>query len=626
MKSLRNKKLQQQVLCSLFAASAMSVCISGGDVWADDTVTLTQDTLYNTPSEKVNLKENVISENGGVISIKNADLDGAIHAEKGGDIKLIDAGNITAQSSLIATGSSNYAAIGADAADISIKAKNVLINSGATVPDSGRIMGIYAANGSDITIDADKIAIDLQSAANTNNDVDRIIAIDNQGNLGHTVTLNSKVITITALHNGQTKYCQGVIGSLSTTNFNGNTTIYVKGEQVSSQLAGAYVQCDPGDSHTTAINFNGGKTDIKVQGGAKFLFAVQGSGVPGSINFTGKEVDITAVNNQSVSDGASTTAGIYAQYGATINSSAATDITATVQANGYANGIYNTNANKYNGKVKLNGSFTGTVISNEKSAYGIYNDPLAEDSTGGEVYIGKDLKLDVTATSGSAVGIYGEGQYSKTTVLGDVTITTSSKTDSYSLYAADSANITLGSEGKTVDLTGDVKVEGGSVSNHGNVTINGQLLVKADGASSEYTSDGESLRIDAGSSPALQIENSSKKDAQNTLAFNALNTELSSSGDSYIYALSVLNNNQSNVTAVNTINFSGDTTKITAAATDGKAQGVRLGQSNYGKKLKTDISSVPPGQLSKLAVMLLPMITMIRLPAFGKAKVLIGMR
>lgn len=588
--SIRKKELQRKVLCSLLAAGVMSVCISGGDVWADDTVTLTQDMLYNTPSEKVNLKDNVILENGGVISIKNADLDGAIHAEKGGDIKLIDAGNITAQSSPIATGSSYYAAIGADAADISIKAKNVLINSGATVLDSGRIMGIYAAKGSDITIDADKIAIDLQSAANTNNDVDRLIAIDNQGNLGHTVTLNSKVITITALHNGQTKYCQGVIGSLSTTNFNGNTTIYVKGEQVSSQLAGAYVQCDPGDSHTTAINFNGGKTDIKVQGGAKFLFAVQGSGVPGSINFTGKELDITAINNQSVSDGASTTAGIYAQYGATINSSAATDITATVQANGYANGIYNTNANKYNGKVKLNGSFTGTVISNEKSAYGIYNDPLAEDSTGGEVYIGKDLKLDVTATSGSAVGIYGEGQYSKTTVLGDVTITTSGKTDSYSLYAADSATITLGSAGKTVDLTGAVQVEGGSVSNHGNVTINGQLLVKADGASSEYTSDGESLRIDAGSSPALQIENSSKKDAQNTLAFNALNTELSSSGDSYIYALSVLNNNQSNVTAVNTINFSGDTTKITAAATDGKAQGVRLGQSNYGKKLTTDIS------------------------------------
>lgn len=66
-----------------------------------------------------------------------------------------------------------------------------------------------------------------------------------------------------------------------------------------------------------------------------------------------------------------------AQYGATINSVAATDIVTTVEANGYANGIYNTNNFGYNGNVKLKGNFMGTVISNESSAYGIYNDPLA---------------------------------------------------------------------------------------------------------------------------------------------------------------------------------------------------------------------------------------------------------
>lgn len=159
---------------------------------------------------------------------------------------------------------------------------------------------------------------------------------------------------------------------------------------------------------------------------------------------------------KAVNTGTGTAAGIYAQYGATINSAAATDIVTTVETNGYANGIYNTNNFGYNGNVKLNGNFTATVKSNDKSAYGIYNDPLAADNTGGEVYIGKDLKLDVTALKGEAVGIYGEGEYSKTTVLGDVTITTNGQNDSYSLYAADKANITLGSAGKTVALTGDV--------------------------------------------------------------------------------------------------------------------------------------------------------------------------
>ena len=157
-----------------------------------------------------------------------------------------------------------------------------------------------------------------------------------------------------------------------------------------------------------------------------------------------------------MSEGDSTTVGIYAQYGATINSAAATDIVTTVEANGDANGIYNTNNFYYNGNVKLKGNFMGTVISNESSAYGIYNDPLDADNTGGEVYIGKGLKLDVIALKGEAVGIYGKGEHSKTTVLGDVTITTNGQNDSYSLYAAAKANITLGSAGKTVALTGDV--------------------------------------------------------------------------------------------------------------------------------------------------------------------------
>lgn len=85
-----------------------------------------------------------------------------------------------------------------------------------------------------------------------------------------------------------------------------------------------------------------------------------------------------------------------------------------------------------------------------------------------------------------------------------------------------------------------------------------------------------SLRINAGSDSAVQIENSSLQNVSNVLDFNAKNTELSSSGSNYISAVNILNNNQPDVTASNTVNFSGDTTKITATATDGKAQGVRI--------------------------------------------------
>ena len=333
--------------------------------------------------------------------------------------------------------------------------------------NGGKVYGLDATGGSDITVNGSNLTIDVSSSVENGTINDRIFAIDASDNKGGKIILNSDGITLVGEQKGHTVYCDGVRANVSTIEFNGNTTIDLKAvlkddwgatesKNKQSQFAGINVQCDPDDNNATIVVFNGGKTDIKVEGKATWFAAVQGSGVPGSINFTGKKVNITAVNNKAVREGDSTTVGIYAQYGATINSVAATDIVTTVEANGYANGIYNTNNFGYNGNVKLKGNFMGTVISNESSAYGIYNDPLAADNTGGEVYIGKGLKLDVTALKGEAVGIYGEGEHSKTTVLGDVIITTNGQNDSYSLYAAAKANITLGSAGKTVALTGDV--------------------------------------------------------------------------------------------------------------------------------------------------------------------------
>ena len=38
-------------MLSLLMAGTMSVCISGGDVWAENTVKLTSDTVYNVIGE-----------------------------------------------------------------------------------------------------------------------------------------------------------------------------------------------------------------------------------------------------------------------------------------------------------------------------------------------------------------------------------------------------------------------------------------------------------------------------------------------------------------------------------------------------------------------------------------------
>ena len=446
---------------------------------------------YNGNVElKGSLTANVVSENGAACGILG-ELSDEVKAETDGNIYIgknlnlgVNSSNseaigigasgkynktsILGDTAITATGKTGAHALYAEkGSEITIGSKGKMVDLTVSSTNGGKVYGLDATGGSDITVNGSNLTIDVGSYVENGTINDRIFAIDASTNKGGKIILNSDEITIVGEQKGHTVYCDGVRANVSTIEFNGNTTIDLKADlkdgwsaieskNKQNQFAGINVQCDPGNIFATAINFNGSETDIKVEGKATWFAAVQGSGVPGSINFTGKKVNITAVNNKAVSEGDSTTVGIYAQYGATINSAAATDIVTTVEANGDANGIYNTNNFYYNGNVKLKGNFMGTVISNESSAYGIYNDPLDADNTGGEVYIGKGLKLDVTALKGEAVGIYGKGEHSKTTVLGDVTITTNGQNDSYSLYAAAKANITLGSAGKTVALTGDV--------------------------------------------------------------------------------------------------------------------------------------------------------------------------
>lgn len=49
--SQREGFLSRKIACSLLMASTISVCISGGDAWAFETVKLTQDTIYHNSGE-----------------------------------------------------------------------------------------------------------------------------------------------------------------------------------------------------------------------------------------------------------------------------------------------------------------------------------------------------------------------------------------------------------------------------------------------------------------------------------------------------------------------------------------------------------------------------------------------
>lgn len=596
----KNKDLQKKVLCSLLAVGVMSVCISGGDVWAAGTIK-DQDMVITSNMD-------IVADDGGFEGATNRyaaightqDATMTVTAKPGVIVNSVVTATNGRAMGIVNTGNGvlnvngNYGfALQADTVrgirnngynDLNLNG-DFIIKAVSEGKDSNNdvVVGAEAFNGTNITVNGDKLNIDITT------DNARIIGVQNFNNNGKTIVFNSNDISIKAVQTGTGSFCQGVLGYQSTTNFNGDIVIDLKADKVTSQVHGVDIQCDPGNTYETAVNFNNQQTDIKVEGGAgATVAAIRASGVPGTVNLNGKVTNLTAAN---INGGMA--AAIISQYGAHVNSGSETNINAAVNAKDDAVAVYVGEYAGYNGNVELQGNFTADVISENGNAYGILgelsDDAKSEDD--GKIYIGKDLELDVTAANGDAVGIGVSGKYNKTIILGNSTINATGKTASYAIIAEDGGQITVGSEGKTVDLTGEVKVDGGSVSNHGNVTINGQLLVKADGASSEYTSTGERLRINAGSDSAVQIENSSLQNVSNVLDFNANNTELSSSGSNYISAVNILNNNQPDVTASNTVNFSGDTTKIKATATDGKAQGVRIGESNFGSgKLTTDIN------------------------------------
>lgn len=596
----KNKDLQKKVLCSLLAVGVMSVCISGGDVWAAGTIK-DQDMVITS-------NMNIVADDGGFEGATNRyaaightqDATMTVTAKPGVIVNSVVTATNGRAMGIVNTGNGvlnvngNYGfALQADTVrgirnngynDLNLNG-DFIIKAVSEGKDSNNdvVVGAEAFNRTNITVNGDKLNIDITT------DNARIIGVQNFNNNGKTIVFNSNDISIKAVQTGTGSFCQGVLGYQSTTNFNGDIVIDLKADKVTSQVHGVDIQCDPGNTYETAVNFNNQQTDIKVEGGAgATVAAIRASGVPGTVNLNGKVTNLTAAN---INGGMA--AAIISQYGAHVNSGSETNINAAVNAKDDAVAVYVGEYAGYNGNVELQGNFTADVISENGNAYGILgelsDDAKSEDD--GKIYIGKDLELDVTAANGDAVGIGVSGKYNKTIILGNSTINATGKTASYAIIAEDGGQITVGSAGKNVNLTGDVKVDGGSVINHGDVTINGQLLVKAAGASSEYTSIGESLRINAGSDSAVQIENSSQKNVSNVLNFNSKNTELSSSGSSYISAVNILNNNQPDVTASNTVNFRGDTTKITATATDGKAQGVRIGESNFGSgKLTTDIN------------------------------------
>lgn len=612
----KNKDLQRKVLCSLLAAGVMSVCISGGDVWASNSLINVGNKEYSADTIIV-ADENLASDNSAVVGIAND-----VSNSKSG-ITMKNGTKLTVNS--VASSGRAYAVAVNNGAGFGFVGKGEFTATGS---DQAQARTIRNNGGGAISFDGD-ITVNTNAgklfsvAVEAWDSSDQIAVVEFKGDrtiinaTGDKVQVNAIQVVSNNDTGSLIDFCadKTVITNTSTVAGGSNwaNVAIVEGEKAVLRFSGKDVRLNSNNTGYTAqvisLNSNGNvvfNADNSILT-AKSDFGANGIGGDGIITFNGKNATINAI----VTDGVGTTNSIG------LLSSKAIDVTTNVDKlaiNVYGSGVWNGNPGHANGtagiyanadvdiaaknlavNVVAGQAVDGVNTYDEETAKAQdnYSDAYGIRMMSGNLNASQDTDTNIVVYEGykGAIGVSAEAENAIVNILGNTTITATGKTASNALLAEDGGQITVGSEGKTVDLTGEVKVDGGSVSNHGNVTINGQLLVKADGASSEYTSTGENLRINAGSDSAVQIEKSSLQNVSNVLDFNAKNTELSSSGSNYISAVNILNNNQPDVTASNTVNFSGDTTKITATATDGKAQGVRIGESNFGSgKLTTDIN------------------------------------
>lgn len=117
----------------------------------------------------------------------------------------------------------------------------------------------------------------------------------------------------------------------------------------------------------------------------------------------------------------------------------------------------NINSETFNIDMKVDPSVTPDAPTGHTTdvAYGLQPD-------GGVINVGENTYTSITIDEGLGTGyaIYSEGSTSEVNVLGNTDINVTGKTGAYALYAVDGGTITVGSEGKTVSLVGDVVADG----------------------------------------------------------------------------------------------------------------------------------------------------------------------
>lgn len=578
------KELRKKVLFSILTAGVLSTCVMGS-AGAED--------IYD--AGEIYAGNEFVIEKSGVVKVE---------AEHKNKLVEIADGKETADN--------RYAALVAKDNDVKIKADTIIINADGLETDA-RLFGIATEKDKSIVLEGN---VNITVSADG---IPQIRAIRN--NAGKEITLgalDSDIIVNAILKNGNGYVTGADAWSGAVNNFNGNTYITAKAENSSGSLwvnaiqtAGATMNFNgnitelvaENDNYTAqtiialgdnsnfnnypngVVNFNSTEHTYllaKSNYGANCI-GYSGSAIPNEVNFNGGDVILHAIITDGV--GATNAIGILGGDNTTISNKvnnfniiiegAGVDKNNMNYSNGTA-GVYESN-----GRTSIDArNFNITVISGQDTANTNFDkeaaDILGDDyctaygirvDLGGSVEIGRDTATNISVTDNykNAIGIY-VSQFSgyeiwgsgSVDILGDVKIEAIGGKGTYSVLSKDDSDVTLGSAGNTVSLTGDVlaadegiiTLQGSDNTVNGVITATNSGEINLTGEAATYNlqhmeaSDSGKITVGAGTTIAVDSANITGNNYLVTLSTNGI---LEVGGDAKIKILNAKKGQEFNI-------------------------------------------------------------------------------
>lgn len=291
-------------------------------------------------------------------------------------------------------------------------------------------VGMHVRNGSNAIFNADNTVIDVRSRGG-NNKWGFGLLLENGNNSAVFNGGDVSISTYTDKYTAQTLTAKAG----STIEFNNTGDITIKAESPFG---------------VTAVDANGDIT-FNNTGNVDIIGTIVPGDKTAETNVIGiqsgtKGTEINVTNNVKDFNITLSGAGVDSEEGSTYSSGTSAvylwdDITANI------------NSETFNIDMKVDPDVTPDAPTGHTTdkAYGLRPD-------GGVINVGESTYTSITIDEGLGTGyaIYSEGSTAEVNVLGNTDINVTGKTGAYALYAVDGGTITVGNEGKTVSLVGDV--------------------------------------------------------------------------------------------------------------------------------------------------------------------------